>query len=201
MGDVEQVVFYIIFALGILIAVRMYMQAYRKYREFINDPDKITIPGKGVYKDLKKGKYYIFVMHPRAFYPTLFVSKRSSVPRRCNYEIIDGADFKAREVADDTEIELEDCKGKYYVVFGRRSTFGAYSVRSFRLERDGDVELEVLSERDKDDGGKVFISSKRVPDAVPVLKLFGMMFLLILAMGALHILIMYILEQMGVVVP
>jgi len=73
-------------------------------------------------------------------------------------------------------------------------------VRTFRLDWGGDVELEVSGGRSEDNDCKVFISSSKLPGAGLVFGTVGRVFLVILVLGALHIVIMNILERLGIVV-
>jgi|LFRM01.1.fsa_nt_gb hypothetical protein len=194
MGDVEQVVFAVLLAIGILFIARTFLQAGRRLREFFDDPNKITPPGKAVYSDLREGTYYIFVLSRYAF--TRFV--RRMMP---NLDLIDGMEFRVRNLNDDREIELEEFTGRNCVRFGnKRSKKGIYSVRKFRLDWGGDVELEVSGGRSEDNDCKVFISSSKLPGAGLVFGTVGRVFLVILVLGALHIVIMNILERLGIVV-
>ena len=73
-------------------------------------------------------------------------------------------------------------------------------MRKFRLDWGGDVELEVSGGRSEDNDCKVFISSSKLPGAGLVFGTVGRVFLVILVLGALHIVIMNILERLGIVV-
>lgn len=193
MGDVEQIVFSILSVIGILFTVRIFFRVRGQLKELFDDPNKITPPGKLVYRDLKKGNYYIFVLSTYAI-KRLF---RKIMP---NLNLIEGAEFRVRNLTDDREIELEDITRRYCKRFGNRfSTVGMYSVRKFRLDCGGDVELEVSGGRFEGDGNRVFISGSIAPGAGLVFGIIGRMLLLILALGVLHIVIMNILERLGVV--
>ena len=72
-----------LFAVSIFILAGMFWQAQRNLRKLLNDPYKITPPFKAVYSDLKKGYYYIFVLHQHAF----IRSSRRMMP---NLDLING---------------------------------------------------------------------------------------------------------------
>ncbi|NMA35107.1 MAG: hypothetical protein GX940_11275 [Clostridiaceae bacterium] len=198
MADAQKIADTILVAVGILLSAMIIWRTWKKYMAFHNAPNMITMPGTAVFRDLKRGRHYIFVMHPEAF-------KR--VPpgfKFCNLSIIDGADFRVREASDGSEIELEDCTGRYLVRFGgrriRKTVPGVYSVRSFLMDREGDVELEVTGGNPEYMDAKVFISKSKLPLADTFKRSIGLIFLLILLLGAAQIVIMYLLEQAGIIV-
>lgn len=192
MGDVEQVVFAVLLAIGILFIARTFLQAGRRLREFFDDPNKITPPGKAVYSDLREGTYYIFVLSRYAF--TRFV--RRMMP---NLDLINGMEFRARNLTEDKEIELEDFTGLYCMHFGgRKSTFGVYSVRFFPLHSQADVELQVSGGLSDDNNAKVFIFRSMSPGAARILVFASLMYLRLMTLGVLLVAMRYILEMLGV---
>ena len=156
-------------------------------KEFFDDPDKITPPGRAVYSELEKGTYYIFVLSRHAL-----LSNQVTIIDR---DLIDGMEFRVRNLTDDKEIALEDITGRFTIRTGRRS--GIYSVRKFRLDSRGDIELEVSGSSFESDDVKVFISSKMIP-AAGGFEVFGRMFLVVLVLMVLQIVIIRILKRLGV---
>ena len=71
---------------------------------------------------------------------------------------------------------------------------GAYSVRSFLMDREGDVELEVTGGNPEYMDAKVFISKSKLPLADTFKRSIGLIFLLILLLGAAQIVISYLLK-------
>lgn len=189
MGDVKKVVVAILLTIGALISVIIFLQARGKFNDFIDDPNKISPPGKAVYSDLKEGTYYIYIMSQHAF--------RGSMH---NLDLIDGMEFRVSNLTDNREIVLEDITGRGRVHFGKRSARGLYSVRKFRLDWGGDIELEVSGGWSENNDSKVFISRSKMPGMDLIYGAFGRIFLLFMVLGVLQIVIMKILKRLGVVV-
>ena len=192
MADTQNIVDAVLVVVGILLTALIIWRAWKRYMALQNDLDMITMPGTAVFRDLKRGRHYIFVMHPEAF------NRITPGFKFCNLDIINGADFKVREASDGREKELADCTGRFFVRFGvdrPRSTMrGAYSVRSFLMDREGDVELEVTGGNPEYMDAKVFISKSKSPLAGTFLRYIGLIFLLILVLGAAQIVISYLLK-------
>jgi len=192
MDDVVGIAFAALFAVSIFILAGMFWQAQRNLRKLLNDPYKITPPFKAVYSDLKKGYYYIFVLHQHAF----IRSSRRMMP---NLDLINGMEFRARNLTEDKEIELEDFTGLYCMHFGgRKSTFGVYSVRFFPLHSQADVELQVSGGLSDDNNAKVFIFRSMSPGAARILVFASRMYLRLMTLGVLLVAMRYILEMLGV---
>ena len=89
-----------------------------------------------------------------------------------NLDLIDGMEFRVRNLNDDREIELEEFTGRNCVRFEiKRSKKGIYSVRKFRLDWEEMLNSEVSGGRSEDNDCKVFISSSKLPGAGLVLGL------------------------------